>query len=83
MRWSDSLASMALTGGQYFTFFSLHSQPSVRFGHTHFSPAFRKPARRRSNSAWSLKGSLCLSPSREKLGLIRRISVASALASAS
>jgi hypothetical protein len=49
----------------------------------HFSPALRRAARSRSNTAGSLKGSLCLQPPTENLGLILRISAASARASSS
>ena len=38
------------------------------------SPALRRPSRYRSNNAWSLKGTLSLSPWMEVRGLILRIS---------
>jgi GH15 family glucan-1,4-alpha-glucosidase len=49
----------------------------------YFNPALPKATSQRSKTAGSLKGSLCLSPSREILGLSRRTSAHSARASSS
>jgi hypothetical protein len=81
-----SLLGVAIANGQKTSNFRSKQRcrdSAVKVLTLHFSPAFRRPASRRSNSAWSLKGSLCLHTSRENWGLSRRISAASARASAS
>src|SRR5215510_269541 len=63
--WSNSLASMALNGGQHFAFGYLPLLSSVSVWRTHVNPALRRATTRRSNIAGSLKGKVCLTPSRE------------------